>query len=68
MCLDQLIDSSLADSGDAPNLYVYDSKRSSTSSIRDAFIYSLRNEVERNPSVISKVVEQGLLELPPKDE
>lgn len=63
MCLDQLIDSSLGDTGSAPSLYVYDSKRSSQSSIRDAFIYSLRQGVSASPDIVSSVVEQGILEL-----
>ena len=63
VCLDQLIDSSLmADQDTAPNLYIYDSKRSYQSSIRDAFVYSLRNEANRNPDIVAQVIETGVYE------
>ena len=62
VCLDQLIDSTTV-SDEAPNLYIYDSQRSSQSSIRDAFVYSLKQEVKRNPDVVTSVVETGVYEV-----
>ena len=60
VCLDQLIDSSKGDTGVPPNLYVYDSQRSHQSNIRDAFVYSLKQEVDRSPDVIANLVELGV--------
>ena len=66
VCLDQLIDSSLADSAgepSAPSLYIYDSKRSRSSSIREAFVYYLRQEANRRPDIVTSVVDTGVYEL-----
>ena len=57
ICLDQLIDSAQGDG--VPNLYVLDSKRSATSSIRDAFVHSLKIGVAASESV-GQVIEQGV--------
>ena len=65
VCLDQLIDSSLGDTGHPSNIYIHDSKRSFSSSIRDSFVFSLKQEAERNPEIVGKIIEKGVLE---KDE
>jgi len=59
VCLDQLIDSSAGDTDAAPKLYVHDSERSKQSNVRDAFIYSLRQQVSASGSVIAELVEVG---------
>lgn len=64
VCLDQLIDSSILQADEAAQtLYIYDSKRSLQSSIRDAFVYNLKQESGRNPDIVASVIEAGLFEV-----
>lgn len=65
VCLDQLIDSSNIESDGPPSLYVYDSKKSQNSSVRDALVYSLREEAGRNENAVAGIVEHGII---PEDE
>ena len=67
ICLDQLIDSSITSETDdghssVPKLYIHDSKKSKTSSIRDAFVYNLKQQVALSQDIISEVVELGVYE------
>ena len=61
VCLDQLANSELAE-GSLPSLYLHDSQGSAKSTIRDAFVYELRKQVEANPEVVSGLVEVGVTE------
>jgi len=47
-----------------PTLYVHDSERSSQSSVRDAFISSLRQQVETSSDTVAGLVEVGVYEIP----